>query len=724
MYCHDNYFAYLSSDKSVNLYHSSTFQEARKLYHNELVIMAQFSPNGERLASCGAKTIKIWDMSSGKMLQSYANPRGVRAMAITFSRDASEVILCCIDSNLWRRSLLEEEDWIHVEWQARHEKGKAHIRGTPQCVAFSPDGSQMAVFFRGMPPESWGTETGSFIGCADSTRRPTHCSGSTQFGYAARLCWNTVIEHVVGIYNDGTIFKWYPLDAERDEMEDSPPAAEIVCSPDGRLIISGQRDGSLKIFSFESFSLLYNLVCMAPPTALAVSSDGRRIYDLRRGFCNVWEPNALIRMAEQDEMASDASSAKFDASSVTVSLVSKSTAVMLEPITTVCSSKLTGTFAFGNDGGALAYVSADGKTTNTINCGVLGIKCMAISDDGLLMAVASMDKTVTVRQVTSDGVIAHTPYFSERSEYPVEELHLDPRGRSLTVICEEFVRTLSLPSGESVGYMPKPRELSCWTLHPTKADHFIAITPQHVTSYNTSDISRSAKWIFDTSYIESTNVSVDPVLPRQPSSPYPTSPGTTGVESYVSKVLITPDKSQILVRVTNPSKAGHLDHQYMLVMTACLSNLESSQESRTSVIDGQPLPAAILALMELPLGFVSDLVFGGPRRSSAPAVPSSEASMRSNPGAPVLDNQDTGAAILVFIDRNFWVWIWNLHDIEGSRSKRHFFLPRDWINMECLELAQVTTDGRLLCPRNGEVAVVHHGLTLEWIEGLHSASNM
>jgi hypothetical protein len=30
--------------------------------------------------------------------------------------------------------------------------------------------------------------------------------------------------------------------------------------------------------------------------------------------------------------------------------------------------------------------------------------------------------------------------------------------------------------------------------------------------------------------------------------------------------------------------------------------------------------------------------------------------------------------------------------------------------MECLAMARVTSDGRFICPRNGEVAVVHNGL--------------
>ena len=48
--------------------------------------------------------------------------------------------------------------------------------------------------------------------------------------------------------------------------------------------------------------------------------------------------------------------------------------------------------------------------------------------------------------------------------------------------------------------------------------------------------------------------------------------------------------------------------------------------------------------------------------------------------------------------------------------KRHFFLPRDWLNIECLELAIMTKDGTLFCPRNGEVAIIRDGLKEEWIE--------
>ena len=57
-----------------------------------------------------------------------------------------------------------------------------------------------------------------------------------------------------------------------------------------------------------------------------------------------------------------------------------------------------------------------------------------------------------------------------------------------------------------------------------------------------------------------------------------------------------------------------------------------------------------------------------------------------------------------------------LSETRLARVKRHFFLPRDWQNLDWLELAVMRPDGVLLCPRNGEVALVEEGLREEWLE--------
>lgn len=343
---------------------------------------------GQRLSRSGI-TVSAW------VLETFSNPNGIRAVAVSFSGDSAEIIICCVDSNLWRKKLSESENWIAVVWQLWDEPGRARGRGTPICTSFSPDGSQIAIAFRKTGVASWGTENGNLIGRCERVGGNKK-NRNELLGYPVRLTWNAVTEHVLGIYNDGTIFKWYPLDQEREEMNDSIIAAEIACSPDGRLIVTGQRDGSLKIFSFDNFSLLYSLSGMSPATALTVSADGRRIYDLRQSYCNVWEPNALIRMAEHDERPSDTSSSHYE-TSVAMSLVSEASAVSLEPITAVCSDPLTGAFAFGDDAGVVTYMRPDGLTSPKFSCGYMGTACLAMSNDGAYVAMASIDRTVEVR---------------------------------------------------------------------------------------------------------------------------------------------------------------------------------------------------------------------------------------------------------------------------------------------------------------------------------------
>ncbi|KAG6368362.1 hypothetical protein INS49_002567 [Diaporthe citri] len=110
--------------------------------------------------------------------------------------------------------------------------------------------------------------------------------------------------------------------------------------------------------------------------------------------------------------------------------------------------------------------------------------------------------------------------------------------------------------------------------------------------------------------------------------------------------------------------------------------------------------------MERPLGFTHEGV--EIKRSSSATVPTLRMIHQPTPGQGQGEQQDCA---LAFMDRDFWVRKWSLDDVEGTASGRHFFLPRDWINLDCLHLAQVTADGRFLCPRNGEVAVVHNGLS-------------
>ncbi|KAF3798289.1 hypothetical protein GCG54_00015269 [Colletotrichum gloeosporioides] len=153
-----------------------------------------------------------------------------------------------------------------------------------RTLPLKPEGTQIAIFFRATPLLIRSTELGKLI----STLEP-------------------ITGHILGLYNEGGVFKCYPLDS--DAQEPSPPinAHEIACAPDGRTFITVTRNRPLQVLNFDNFTLLFCLSCESPVMVITLSVDGRRIYDLTESYWNVWEPNSLIRTADADEIDSETS---------------------------------------------------------------------------------------------------------------------------------------------------------------------------------------------------------------------------------------------------------------------------------------------------------------------------------------------------------------------------------------------------------------------------------
>lgn len=704
----DNSFGIVSSDKSVHLYNASTFQETRKFHHEEILVAAQFNYDGSMLATCGPKSIKVWETMTGRIVHSYSNPMNMKAMAVSFSRDSSEIVVCCVDSKLRRQFLADPESWVQVHWQNWDQTAASLGRGgTPNCVSFSPDGTKIVIAYRTAPVSVWDTETGNLIGRSESKHARKNLRHENK-DYAARLTWNLVTEHVLGITMSGKLFKWYPLDPDQEDIpvDSSYFASEIACSADGRLIVTAQRDGSLKIFNFENLSLLYDLTCMTRVTSLAMSPDGRRIYDLRQSACNVWEPNALIRMAEQDEKSSDAASSHYD-NSVTFSLASEASAVILDPVTALAVSPdpKSSAYAFGNDGSTVKFKSSLNRDEALeFTCGILGITCVSVSGDGSCVAAASLDRQIEVRRVTANGQLQYQAVLSIRSTNTVLQLLLDMNGSYLVVRYPDSVDTWSvsnkcLVSSAVAGLLPWT-----WLRHPVRSDTLLSITKSCLQSHNIPDFSIAKKWKIETTTTEGDDDIEGLSIFRRPSTLLPLEP--RGIETP-DEVWVSPNHANLLLQLSKVTETQDTHEvRFILLDISGLLAADSEPEAGDAKILACSLPKPILDLMERPLGFTHEGV--EIKRSSSATVPTLRVIHQPTPGQGQGEQQNCA---LAFLDRDFWVRTWSLDDVEGTASRRHFFLPRDWINLDCLHLAQVTADGRFLCPRNGEVAVVHNGLS-------------
>jgi WD40 repeat protein len=64
---------------------------------------------------------------------------------------------------------------------------------------------------------------------------------------------------------------------------------------------------------------------------------------------------------------------------------------------------------------------------------------------------------------------------------------------------------------------------------------------------------------------------------------------------------------------------------------------------------------------------------------------------------------------VVFFNHQHWLCTWEI-GTAVENYKRHLFLPKDWISSETLSLSALNDHGTLLCPKNGEVAIIKNGI--------------
>ncbi len=150
--------------------------------------------------------------------------------------------------------------------------------------------------------------------------------------------------------------------------------------------------------------------------------------------------------------------------------------------------------------------------------------------------------------------------------------------------------------------------------------------------------------------------------------------GLTNLEviSGVENVVQT-DGRHILVHIIRSSAGAQVESSVVIVPLASLVSHQGAGADSASTFE---ISAKIMGNVRKPLGFYDDS--------------------------------------FVYLDNESWVCTWRL-DLEKDSDalKRHFFIPRDWLNSETLDLCMLTKNGIFLCPHYGEVAVIKSSLTKE-----------
>jgi WD40 repeat protein len=213
-----------------------------------------------RLALSGSedKTVKVWDVSAGRVLHTLEGHTGaVRSVAL--SRDATLALSCSDDMTLRLWSLTE----------GRPIRTFAGSTSWIRTVALSSD-AKLAFSASMRLLQVWDVSSGRQLRSFEPHAGHLHflCAALSATGKVA-----------VSGSGDGTPRVW-DVESGRLIKELEPHAAEVTAialSADGTRAVSGSADGRLKVWDVEAGRRMHILEGKAGVSALALSVDGRKV---------------------------------------------------------------------------------------------------------------------------------------------------------------------------------------------------------------------------------------------------------------------------------------------------------------------------------------------------------------------------------------------------------------------------------------------------------------
>lgn len=682
--CTGSCVAVLGSAGTIFIYDSSNFSQICTLHHHEPITAVNANTKGTKLVTYGLRSTKLWSIPSGQLLQSTPNPPDSKSMTITFAENDSKIITGGDDKIIRFINV----DSFDAGWQVLNLtllKEASEVEGTfinsPMWMAFNTDATQIGVCYRGFPLSVWNLRESRCIGRCRRAKdfRGDHARPSTSWFAVDRFTWNPISGHIIGIYKDGCLFKWHPVTDENQEVQTQ--AEEIAASSDGKLFVTSNSNGTVKVWNFAYFSVIYQLSSADLVIGLAFSPDSQRFYDLRGSFVNAWESNSLIRFSETEESFSDAASEDQSPTSV----VSEANVAEYEAVSSLALSPNGWLYCVGNEEGTVDL--CDGRTGEQIEftkfLNFLGVSHLVWSDDGAFVAAADLGGDIVLKRlsIAESGDLARTinatslqsPKISLEGR-AIHQMLFNHDSTLLLVITDDSGQLWDIHNAKVIINVTIERGATRrWSRHPTENSLFLAFGCHDVKSFQWHNFLEKATLQFreDRPRIYgqgSFDVEDEQMLSLKRLSLK--SESDQVATSEVTKTLLTQDQKHMLLQVKDTSPQGR-----------SLKRILIFKNSKFQRYDREPLtltyfyiPPAVNSKIDVPLGVLS-----GSR--------------------------------LVFLDPDLWICTYKLEPLHHEEAiKRHYFIPRDWASTESLEQCCMMEDGTFLCPKDDTVAVIRHNL--------------
>ena len=296
-----------SQDDTVKLWHVETGQNLHTFKHRERVFSVAFSLDGKVVAGGAWRGVKLWNIETGKDLSTLQGSTRIRSGSVAFSPDGKTLASAGVDRFGGTLGAV-------TIWDIETGKDLATLHGHTEripAVAFSPDGKTLASGLRDGTVKLWKVKTGENIhtyrggGYAvtfspdgktlaarswnaiklwDVARRKNistipidreQLTTSTALAFSPNskgLAWGTKNQVKLRKHVSKSLFGLMNLNAttlkgHKDEVR------SVAFSPDGKILASSVRHGTVKFWDTETGANITNLEDAGGPVVF--SPDGK-----------------------------------------------------------------------------------------------------------------------------------------------------------------------------------------------------------------------------------------------------------------------------------------------------------------------------------------------------------------------------------------------------------------------------------------------------------------
>ena len=690
--------AVLASSGIVSIFDSTTFEEwpSSPIRHGERLFRMELNSTGMLLSTYGYRTTKVWDISTGKCKLSVKNVASrPRPLAMLWINENTRLVVGTDDRCIRVLDVASVSPIYQLVAELEEPELEGHFLNAASYMAFSRDGTLVAVAYRGHPMSAWEIDGPIHIG---------HCWRQREevtAGQVIEAVWHPHTPEVLGLYIEGTIFKWKPYDNQVEEL--AAGASRLAMSRDGNVFATGDVRGTVKVYTTSDFGLLYQLASEDNVLGLSFSPDTRRFYDIRGYYANAWEPDALIRYADQRGKDRDWMSDTW--SLAPSSTTSTNLSWRIDAVTVLANSPKGSLYCYGTDKGKvrLHHVRQGQPADLYISKGFLSIEQMCWSPDGQSLSFSDSGKKVVIMAITGqldqvEPVVQTKIEISMKAitTGPILQLLFHPDSTQLCAHSASKVHLISISSGAVTASLDLPVTVCKWIAHPQSSNLLLGVGANGICVLDWS-LTRSQTYRFETVFHQP-GFNVQEVNQGQ---------------LEVDRVLSTHDKRHVLVQVS--TRIENSKEKTLLFFEASSLSVPSAPNQATDTnpdpleLSSVLLPQDLSSEISMCLGFLPQnrLVFLSKTFSICTArIPPINTGTRP----PILPAGDWYSEERIVKGQSLAL---TAHDGDSIESLAHksikqlFSLPGDWINRDCVLLSKVWPAERsFMCPRNGEIAVV------------------